>query len=132
MTFTDEQQQRHRAEFIREYRQKAWGAACHAEWVAKGLDSIAAEYGKLQEEERGIHDELIKLKDGLDNHTDENQAKRKTLRDRREAIQRAIEALGKNMQQGQQALQGLYQSIEASLQLAKHAETWEWKESTAK
>jgi hypothetical protein len=30
--------------------------------------------------------------------------------------------------QGQQVLNGLYQSVEASLQLAQHAETWEWKE----
>jgi hypothetical protein len=32
------------------------------------------------------------------------------------------------MQQGQQALNGLHQSIEGGLALAKHAETWEWKE----
>jgi hypothetical protein len=39
--------------------------------------------------------------------------------------------IGKNMQDGQQALGGLHQSIEASLQLAAHAETWEWKEVDA-
>jgi hypothetical protein len=33
---------------------------------------------------------------------------------------------------GQQALNGLLQSIEASLQLAVHAETWEWKEVCTK
>jgi cytochrome c-type biogenesis protein CcmE len=41
-------------------------------------------------------------------------------------------ALKANMQTVQQGLSGLYQSIEANLQLAKHAETWEWKEVEAK
>ncbi len=38
-----------------------------------------------------------------------------------------MERFGQNMQQGQQVLNGLYASIESSLVLAKHAETWEWK-----
>jgi hypothetical protein len=38
-----------------------------------------------------------------------------------------MEVMGRNVQQGQQALQGLYQSVEASLQLAEHAEQWAWK-----
>lgn len=42
-----------------------------------------------------------------------------------------MEAIGKNHQQGQAAVAGFYQSIEANLALAKHAETWEWKEAIA-
>lgn len=39
-----------------------------------------------------------------------------------------MQQIGKNVQQGQQALNGLHQSIESNLQLADHAETWSWKE----
>jgi hypothetical protein len=42
-----------------------------------------------------------------------------------------MKALAGNMQQGQEALSGMYQSIEASLQLAKHADNWSWKEVEA-
>jgi hypothetical protein len=35
------------------------------------------------------------------------------------------------MQEGQRGLNALHQSIEANLQLAKHAERWEWKEVAA-
>jgi hypothetical protein len=35
----------------------------------------------------------------------------------------------KNHEEGQRAMQNLYQSIESNLALAKHAEKWEWKEA---
>jgi hypothetical protein len=37
-TFTIGQQQNHRHAFIKECRQKASGAACHADWIAKQVD----------------------------------------------------------------------------------------------
>jgi hypothetical protein len=61
----------------------------------------------------------------------ETKNNRKPLHDRRDALEKAMNALQENMRQGQQAINGLYQSVEASLQLAKHAETWEWKEIEA-
>jgi hypothetical protein len=42
MTFTAEQQQRHRATFIDDCRQKHWGAACHANWVGEQFDKLRA------------------------------------------------------------------------------------------
>jgi hypothetical protein len=39
-----------------------------------------------------------------------------------------MEGIATNVQQGQKVLEGLYQSIESNLELAKHAETWSWKE----
>jgi hypothetical protein len=41
-----------------------------------------------------------------------------------------MQLTGAAMQQGQCALNELHQSIEANLQLAKHVETWEWKEAS--
>jgi hypothetical protein len=67
----------------------------------------------------------------VDYHTVENRGKRKTLQERRNVLARQMEVFGRDVQQGQQAANELYQSIEASLPLAKHAETWEWKELQA-
>ena len=39
-TFTEEQQKTHREAFINDGRQKAWNAACHAEWISKELDDL--------------------------------------------------------------------------------------------
>lgn len=128
MIFTEKQQKEHRETFINECRQKAWGASCHADWVSKGLDTVMAEYTKLQDEDRGLEAEIKTLETAVDYHTVENRNKRKALQEHRNQIANAMQAIGQNVQQGQQALNGLYQSIEASLQLAEHAEAWEWKE----
>jgi len=131
MTFTDEQQKEHRAAFIRDCRQKAWGARCHADWVSKGLDTIMAEYGKLQADDRGLEAEIKALEVAPDYHTVENRNKRKALQERRNGIAEAMQAMGANVKQGQPALAGLYQSVEASLQLAEHAERWSWQEASS-
>jgi uncharacterized protein (DUF3084 family) len=127
MTFTKLQQDDHRKAFIEECRQKAWGAACHAEWIGAQLDGLTAEYQKLQEQDRGIEAEIKALETALDYHTVDNRAKRKELQQRRPALAKAMQALGQNMSQGQQAMQQLYASAEQNLALATHAEGWEWK-----
>jgi cell division septum initiation protein DivIVA len=127
-TFTPLQQDKHRKAFIEECRQKAWGARCHAEWVSKGLDQIIAEYEKLQAEDRGLEAEIKALEIAPDYHTVENRNKRKTLQERRTALAKAVQAMGQNAGQAQQAMQQLYASVESSLALAKHAEEWGWKE----
>ena len=129
MTFTEEEQKLHRDLFIEECRQKAWGAACNAEWISKGLDKVMAEYEKLQSQHE-LHTEKIKeYETALDSHTKDNRDKRKALQSRCAGIAKTMEALQANMQQGQQALRGLYQNVETNLELAKHAEGWEWKEA---
>ena len=50
-TFTDKQQKQHRAEFIEDCRQKAWNAACNADYIAKHFDELLAEYEKLKKED---------------------------------------------------------------------------------
>jgi multidrug resistance efflux pump len=128
-TFTDEQQELHRELFIEECRQKAWGARCHADWIANGLDTIMAEYQKLQAEDRGLEAEIKALEVAPDYHTVENRNKRKALQERRNALGKAIQAMAQNAGQAQQAMQQLYASVESSLALAKYAEGWEWKEA---
>jgi hypothetical protein len=59
MTFTKPEQIKHRKAFIDECRQKAWGAACHADWIAKGIEGLVAHFEKLQAEDRAL-DEAIK------------------------------------------------------------------------
>jgi hypothetical protein len=47
MTFTDAPQERHPEVFMQECRQKAWAAACHADWISKTLDELLGQYQKL-------------------------------------------------------------------------------------
>jgi hypothetical protein len=122
---------RSRQEFIRECHQKAWGAACHIDWISKGLDAVLAEYTKLQDEDRELEGKIKVLEAALDSHTVDNRKTRKELQTRRNAIAEQTKRLGNHMQLGQKALMELRQSVETNLDLAKHAETWEWREVDA-
>jgi multidrug resistance efflux pump len=128
MIFTKPEQTEHRKAFIEECRQKAWGAACHADWISKGMDEIMASYTKLQAEDSELEAAIKAAEVAPDYHTVENRNKRKAMQERRNTLAKQMELLAKNMQQGQQAMAQLIQSTEASLALAKHAEGWEWKE----
>ena len=128
MIFTEEQQKKHRETFIHDCRQKAWGAACHANWVGAQLDKLIEHYAKLKKDDETFEREIKTLETAIDYHTVENRGKRKALQERRNALAKQMEALGAAMQQGQRGLNELHQTIEANLQLATHAETWEWKE----
>jgi hypothetical protein len=127
--FTPKENDQHRAEFIKECHQKAWGAACHADWISKGLDAVVAEYAKLQEEDAKLEAEIKQLETAVDYHTVDNRKKRKELQERRNILANVMKKLGENGQDGQRSMAALHQSKEASLALAKHAESWEWKEA---
>jgi hypothetical protein len=129
MTFTKPQQTAYRRVFIDECRQKAWGAACHADWISKGVDEIMAHYQKLQAEDRALEEAIKAAEVAVDYHTVENRNKRKSMQERRNTLAEQMKVIGENSQQGQRALQDLYRSMESNLALAKHAEEWEWKES---
>jgi hypothetical protein len=129
MTFTKPEQTKHRKAFIDECRQKAWGAACHADWIAKSLEGLTDHYEKLQAEDRAL-DESIKAADNAtDYHTVENRNKRKGMQERRNTVAQQMKIISENSQQAQRSLQQLYTSMESNLELAKHAEEWEWKEA---
>ena len=131
MTFTKAEQTKHRHAFIEECRQKAWGAACHAEWISKGLDGVIAHYQKLQDEDHQLEADIKAAEVAVDYQTVENRNKRKAMQERRNELAKQCEAIGKSARQGQEAMQNLLQSVESNLELAKHAEKWEWKEAPA-
>lgn len=128
MTFSEEQQKKHREAFIEECRQKAWGAACHADWISKNLDALMEHYRKLQEQDKTLEADSKELASALDGHTVDNRNKRKAIQEKRDKLAQEMQVIAANAQQGQRALQQLQQSVESALGLAKHAETWEWKE----
>jgi predicted RNase H-like nuclease (RuvC/YqgF family) len=129
--FTEEQQKDHREAFIKDCRQRAWAAACRAEWIGKQVDKLIADYTKLKAEDEKLEEEIKTLETAVDYHTVENSAKRKTLQERRNVLQGQMKNLGLEVQQGQLGVNELYQNIEASLQLADHAVKWEWKETVS-
>jgi len=129
-TFTEERQKKHRDAFIEDCHQKAWGAACHAEWISIQLDKLVEDARKLTAEDEKLDAEIKALDTAVDSHTKDNRDKRKAMQERRNTLAKGMQLLVKNMQDGQQALTGFHQSIEANLALAKHAETWEWKEAS--
>jgi hypothetical protein len=131
MTFTTEQQKEHREAFIKDCRQRAWASACRAEWIGKQLDKLIEDYTKLKAEDEKLEGKIKTLETAVDYHTVENRAKRKAIQEQRNALAGMMKASGTSIQEGQQGANELYQSIEASLQLAAHAETWEWKEVEA-
>ncbi|HLH93526.1 MAG TPA: hypothetical protein VKW08_00265 [Xanthobacteraceae bacterium] len=128
-TFTDAQQKAARKAFIEENKQKAWNAACHAEWIGKGLDQVVAECEKMQKEDEKLAEEIKALEASVVSHTKENRDQRKALQERRNGIAKTILGLRQHHERGQAAMAQLYQNVETSLALAKHAETWEWKEA---
>jgi len=132
MTFTEKQQTEYRKAFREECRQKAWGAACHADWISKGLDAALAHYTKLKEQDQELETKIKELETAIDYHTVENRNKRKAMNERREELSKQMQFFQKSVEEGQKAMQTLYQSIENNLALAEHAETWSWKEIEAK
>jgi hypothetical protein len=130
MTFDEKQQKEHRDAFIIECRQKAWSAACRADWIGNSVDQLVADYKKLQEEDHTLEADIKELASALDYHTVESRDKRKTLQEKRNGIAKKLEFLGPVAQNGVKQMEQMQASIETSLALAKHAETWEWKEAS--
>jgi chromosome segregation ATPase len=107
---------------------KAWSAACHGDWIGKGLDRMMAEYNRLEKESEGMGEEIKALDQAIDFHTVENRNKRKALQEKRNHIADTLKRMGAQIAEGQKALEGLYQNVESNLAVAAHAEAWEWKE----
>jgi hypothetical protein len=127
MQFTGDQEPQ-RSAFINECRQKAWGAACHADYISKQLDELIAQYAKFKEEDDTLAADSKELESAIDYHTVDNRNKRKEKQERRNQLARILQALSANMGQGQKALEQLQVSIESNLALAAHAEGWSWPE----
>jgi hypothetical protein len=129
--FTDEQQKAHRKAFIEECRQKAWGARCHADHISKQLELLMGEYTKFKQEDDQLAADIKELESAVDYHSVDNRKKRKDMQERRNELTKTQTAFAENLRQGDAAMRQLLQSAENNLELAKHAEGWEWKEAEA-
>jgi hypothetical protein len=130
--FTAKEQTAHRNAFIAEAHQKAWAAACHADFISKNLNELIGRYQKLQAEDRE-HENAIKTNaDGLDSHTVENRNNRNELQKKRTGIAQEMKAIATNTQQGAQSMQKLLDSVDQNLLLAEHAKDWSWKQPVDK
>ena len=69
------------------------------------------------------------IKGAIDSHIKDNRDARKQLQERRNVLAKQMEELGKAAENGQAIANSLCQNVESQLALAKHAETWEWKEA---
>lgn len=123
---------KHRAAFIEECMQKAWGAACHAAWISESVDKLLADHKRLQEEGNGYDSDIKKLAGRVDSHTVENRNKRKAPQEKRNGPAAQMQFLAQAAQQGVKSMEQMHVSIETHLALAKHAETWDWKEAESK
>jgi hypothetical protein len=88
-----------------------------------------AEYTDREKEHRTLGDENKALEGAPDRHTVESRNKRKAIQKQRDALLRAMKAIGENVQQGNRAIAELHRSVESNLALAKHAEEWGWAEA---
>jgi hypothetical protein len=128
ITFTKEQQSQARKSFIEKSRENAWGAACHADFLAKTIEGLFAEHQKLIDEDARLETEIKALDNTTDHHTVDNRTKRKRMQEIRQQISKQMEVAKTAVQRAMQQMQELLQTAEFNLKLAKHAETWEWKE----
>src|SRR5690242_4874936 len=99
-TFTDKQQTVHRKAFVEECHQKAWGARCNADFIAKGLDELMAEYSKLKAEDDQLAADIKELENAPDHHTVDNRGKRRSLQGKRDDLVKVQNALAENIRQG--------------------------------
>ena len=131
-TFTKEQQSQARKSFIEKSRENAWGAACHADFLAKTMEGLFAEHQKLIDEDTRLETEIKALDNTTNYHTVENRMKRKRMQEVRQQISKQMEVAKTAVQRAMQQMHELLQTAEFNLKLAKHAETWEWKEAESK
>jgi hypothetical protein len=76
MAFTPKQQKEHREAFVKDCRQRAWAAACRAEWISTQINKLIEDYGKLKAEDEKVEGEIKTIETAVDYHTVENRAKR--------------------------------------------------------
>jgi hypothetical protein len=126
--FNQKEQTEHRKAFIEDCLHKAWGAACHADWMQKSLNELVAHYQKLQVEDKELEKQIQENLDGFDGHTVANRNKRNELAKKRNAIANQMKLIGQNTQQGAQAMQRLLDSVDQNLLLADFAKDWSWVE----
>jgi len=126
--FNDQQQSEHRQAFTKDCMQKAWGAACHADWIQKSLDKLLAHYQALKAQDRELEERIKTNADGTNGHTKENRNLRADLQKKRSVIGTQMRLIAQNIQQGAATMQKMLDSVDQNLLLADHAQSWNWIE----
>jgi hypothetical protein len=116
-TFTEKENSDCREVFIKECKQKAWGAACHADFISKRLDGAMAEYQKLEAQSTQLGEESNWLEAAPDHYTAENRNKRKAIQTRRDGLNKTMGPISANVQQTNRAVAELHRNIESNLAL---------------
>jgi SMC interacting uncharacterized protein involved in chromosome segregation len=96
--------------------------------ISANIEKLIEDHKKLQEEDDRLAADIKEVEARVDYHTVENREKRKQMQERRNALAGQMQALAGIVQQGQKTLMQVQTNVETTLELAKHAETWEWKE----
>jgi hypothetical protein len=129
MTYTTEEQNEFRAAFIKEARQKSWGAICNADMLRAILDAGRTEYTKLEERVAALNAEIDASEKAVDYHTVENREKRKALTlDRNTLSNDLMPALTTEMQRMAKQHQQLLANAEMNFRLEAHAKEFSVKE----
>jgi hypothetical protein len=126
--FNQKEQTEQRKAFVADCLNKAWGAACHADWMQKSLNELIAHYQKLQAEDKEVEAATNLNAASLDHHTVENRNKRAEMQKRRTNIANQMKLIAKNTQEGAAAMQRLLDSVDQNLLLADFAKDWSWVE----
>jgi hypothetical protein len=87
------------------------------------------DYDKLKKEDADLEAQISAIDTAPDYHTKDNREKRKQLEQRRNLIARQKDGLLAAARELQAGMSRLYGNVENNLAVAKHAETWEWKEA---
>jgi hypothetical protein len=126
--FNEKEQTAQRKAFIADCIEKAWGAACHADWIQKSLNELVAHYQKLQAEDKEIEAVIKANAEGFDNHTVENRNKRAAMQKKRTDVGNQMKLIAENTREGGNAMRRLLDSVDQNLLLADFAKDWSWKE----
>ena len=126
--FNQKEQIEKRKAFIEEALTKAWGAACHAALIERSLNELIAQYQKLQAEDKAVEADIKTNIDGLDAHSVANRTKRAELQKKRTNIGQQMKLIGKNTQEGAEAMQRLLNNVDQNLSLADFGKDWSWVE----
>ena len=96
------------------------------------MEGLFDEHQKLIDEDARLEKEIKALDNATDHHTVENRTKRKRMQEVRKQLSKQMEITKTTVQRGVREMRELLQTAEFNLKLAKHAETWEWKEAENK
>lgn len=116
--------------FMRESRQKAWGAICNAEWIRALVESGNANYKGMEAAVEKLKGEIDASERAIDYHTVEQREKRKSLQMQvNELVNKAMPQLAENLTKLAQRNRNLLAQADENLALEAHAKDFAVKDA---